>query len=196
MRAHSSTIATLLFLALALGAGAANAGTPTPPASPDWRAAVATTVADDPSLADLVPSDVSAFCPAYAQLDQPSRAAFWETFFVQLAQAESGGDPARTRWLAYDTVMHRPTFRRGLFQISTEAARSERYGCDATSSAALTSADGNTTCALRIFHSAVGASAAIADAGAYWPTLAHPSRLRQLERATAASAGCSPDGAG
>lgn len=194
MRQHSQTIATLLFLALALSAGVANARDPIPPASPDWRAAVETAVDADPSLANLVPNDVSAFCPAYAQLGEASRAAFWETFFVHLAQAESGGDPARTRWLAYDSAMHRPTFRRGLFQISIEAARSERYGCDATSSGALTSADSNTTCALRIFHSALDASATIADAGAYWPTLAHTSRLRRLERATAASAGCSGAG--
>ncbi|HVY86156.1 MAG TPA: hypothetical protein VG943_13560 [Caulobacterales bacterium] len=159
--------------------------------APDWSTAVQTAVTQDPELTTLTPTDVTDYCPNYASLDPAGRGAFWSALLQQVAMAESGGDASRTHWLAFDGVMHRPTFRRGLFQISIEAAHSDRYNCAVSSGQELTTPTVNAACAARILDASVNTANAIAGAGRYWPSLAHADRRARIAAVIAAAAPCS-----
>lgn len=181
-------------LAFALTIQAGNAGaqdlsTPATP-SPEWSATVRTFVDQDPALRALAPDDIADYCPRYASLDEDGRNAFWTNLLVQVAEAESGGDVMRTRWLVLDPAIHRPAFRRGLFQISIEAAHSTRYNCAVGDGAELTRADVNAACAVRILENTIGARNEIAAGGRYWPSLSRAAPRAHIAAATAVQAPC------
>jgi hypothetical protein len=158
----------------------------------DWTQSVADAVRARGNLQSLTPTDAADFCPNFRALDAEGRRAFWTQVLSNIAEAESGGDPARTHWSIYDRAMHRPTFRRGLFQISIEAAHDRRFQCEATSSASLTSPDLNAACAAKIMEYEVSSGGAIASAASYWPSLAHERKRSQIAAALSASALCAP----
>ncbi|MEL7343863.1 MAG: transglycosylase SLT domain-containing protein [Pseudomonadota bacterium] len=90
-------------------------------------------------LLSLVPGDIETYCPAYPNLGDAGRSAFWTTFLSALAKHEStwapdavGGDG---RWF-------------GLLQISPATARG--YGCAAGTGEALKDGSANLRCAIRI----------------------------------------------
>lgn len=170
------------------------AGAQAPAASDSaWTETIRSAVAQDPALGALSPTDIASFCPRYSALDDAGRSAFWSNLMIAIARAESGGDPSRTRWLVFDSAVHRPAFRRGLFQISIEAAHSDRFNCAVNTGAELVDPNKNAACAIRIVESTIGAGSDIAGGGRYWPSLAHEDRRARIAAVTSAAAPCAPD---
>lgn len=193
--AAKATLATLTLLALPIApahaedAGAANAHWRTGADASPWDAAARTSV-EASTLSATTPTDIDAFCPAYASLDGPARNAFWVSLLSAIAAQESGGDARKVRWHAYDNAAHRPTFRRGLFQISIESAQSRAYQCNVPNAADLYSPNASVACATRILERTVTTANAIANAGRYWSSLRHSDSRRTIAAATASRAPC------
>lgn len=137
-----------------------------------WTAATLEAIEDHGmALAELVPADVAAYCPAYESGSEEDRKAFWAGLLSSLAKHEStwretavGGGG---RWY-------------GLVQISPGTARA--YGCDAKSGTALLDGASNLSCAVRIMSSTVPRdgviSAGMRGVAADWGPF-HSSRKRQ-----------------
>lgn len=120
-----------------------------------WTAATLTALErQDHALADRVPGDIAAFCPAYPEASAQDRRAFWAGLLSAVAEYESGWDPAASggggRYL-------------GLLQISPRTAAN--YGCDGASSAALKDGPANLACAVKIIAAQVGRDGLVAGAG-------------------------------
>ena len=145
-----------------------------------------------------VPSDVGAYCSNYGALDTEARRTFWVGFLAALANQESTNDPTRVHWRAYDSDVHQPTFRRGLFQIAIESAHRKTYACEARHGSELAAADANIECAVRILDHDVGKDHLIArdDRGhvaggaRYWPSLKNESERSAIANETANLAPC------
>lgn len=189
LRSCASGLALVFFVALPLDARAQDDSAN----DSVWTQAIGSAVADDPALSALAPSDVAGFCPRYTALDDSSRRAFWSNLMTEVARTESGGDPTRTRWLVFDSAIDRPAFRRGLFQISIEAAHSTRFNCAVNAGSDLADPNKNAACAVRIIESTIGADGAIAGAGRYWPSLAHRDRRTRIAAMTSSEAPCAAD---
>lgn len=160
------------------------------PANTNTDNTIADAVTDDAELDALAPSDATTYCPNFETLDVAARETFWRNLLVQIAERESDSVATRTRWRPYDSAMHRPTFRRGLFQISIEAAESQRYQCAESSAAALSEPAANAACAAKILVRSIEATGAIQGAGAYWPTIAHQRSRARLAAQLSTSSPC------
>ena len=124
-------------------------------------------------LTEIVPEDIAAWCPAYAEADRPQRAAFWVGFVSALAHHESTHRPDAVggggRWY-------------GLTQILPATARG--YGCEADTAGALLDGAANLRCALRIMahtvvrddHVATGRLGVAAD----WGPLVQPRKREDI----------------
>lgn len=158
-------------------------------------AAAATSV--DPLL-DLAPSDADVFCPGYAGQSADQRRAFWSAFLIDLARSESRLNSNLSTWRAFDSDAGRPTFRRGLLQISIESARKPEYGCEASGPEALLQPEVNLACGVRILGARLQADGAIAGkdakvpkgAARYWPSLADPKRRAAIAAETSGLPAC------
>lgn len=160
------------------------------PAATSVESAITEAMSGNTELDTLTPSDGSAFCANFDTMDVSARGIFWRDLLTQIAVSESTGDATSTHWRAYDSAVHRPTFRRGLFQISTEAAASRQYQCDETSAAALTQPSANAACAVKILVHSIESTGAIQGAGAYWPTIAHRRSRAHVVQLLSASLPC------
>lgn len=160
------------------------------PASTTTENAISLAVTGDAELDSLAPRDAITFCPNFETLSVAAREEFWRNLLAQLAERESDGVTTRTRWRPYDSAMHRPTFRRGLFQISTEAAESQRYRCAESSAAALSEPVANAACAAKILVRSIEDTGVIQGAGIYWPTIAHRRSRAQLAAQLSTSPPC------
>lgn len=142
------------------------------PDGQQWTEATLTAIEDHGmALAELVPADIDAYCPAYAEGSEEDRKAFWAGLLSTLAKHEStwretavGGGG---RWF-------------GLVQISPGTARA--YGCEARSGTALLDGPQNLSCAVRIMSSTVPRdgviSAGMRGVAADWGPF-HSSRKRE-----------------
>ncbi|WP_303361424.1 lytic transglycosylase domain-containing protein [Paracoccus sp. (in: a-proteobacteria)] len=105
------------------------------------------------TIMSRVPSDVSAYCPAYADQGPEGRRAFWAGFMSAVAKHESTYNPGAKggggRWL-------------GLMQISPATWR--HYGCDGKM---LDGAD-NMVCAVKIMTAQVGRDNAVVGGSGAW----------------------------
>lgn len=103
------------------------------------RAALAALKTHGEPLVDLVPADVTHWCPAYPDQDEVGRRAFWVGFMSALAKHESTYKPWAVggggRWF-------------GLLQILPATARG--YECAAVTGEALKNGAANLSCAVRI----------------------------------------------
>ena len=155
-------------------------------------------------LLEVAPSDVHEFCPAFDILDAPGKLAFWTALLGDVANAESHYNARKTTWRPYDDAVHRPAFRRGLLQISIEAAHSPKYQCDLKNSAELRDPDSNLACGARILAVSVMADSAIAHrpdgriaGGArYWPSLKRTGSRAAIALRTSMAAPCGATHAG
>ncbi len=159
---------------------------------PAWTAAAQSAV--EPLLA-LAPADASVFCPGFAGQAPDQRRVFWVEFLASLAQSESRLDPARSTWRLFDSDVKRPTFRRGLLQVSIESARRPDYNCDAPTVEGLLQAGPNLACGARILAARIGADGVIAGEGSkgaarYWPSLARRRTRQAIQVRTSALAVC------
>lgn len=186
-------------LATMMATGAASAQTPAradwhgAPEAAAWSAAAANAI--ETSAGELVassPADAADFCPSYATLSPSAREIFWVGLLSEVAWAESGNAAQSSHWRAWDRAARRPTFRRGLFQISIESARDSRFGCAGPDAAALTAPAENIACAVRILAASVAADNAIAGAGRYWDSLRRLRSRHAIASATSAAAPCAP----
>lgn len=105
-------------------------------------------------LTDVLPQDISDWCPAYARGDENHRAAFWSGVLSALARYESNHDP---RAVGGGGLYY------GLLQIMPSTAR--QYGCDARTGDDLRDARENLECAVRISAENVIRDGAVARDG-------------------------------
>lgn len=87
----------------------------------------------------LVPSDIDAWCPAYARASDHDRRLFWTGLFSALSKHESTYNP---RAIGGGNLWF------GLVQIAPATAR--WHGCDVTSGTGLLDGSANLRCAVRI----------------------------------------------
>lgn len=109
-------------------------------------------------LESTVPSDIAAFCPAYAKAPAADRRAFWAGFISAVAKHESTWNPLAKggggKWI-------------GLMQIAPQTAQAN--GCEASSGKSLTDGSANLACAVKIAAKQVGRDGAIvSDASGDW----------------------------
>ncbi|WP_420397796.1 lytic transglycosylase [Nioella sp.] len=109
------------------------------PARPGWGPALFRAVLSQEGLLDLVPEDIDAWCPAYADAGPDQRAAFWAGLVSALSWYESTHRPDAVggggRWF-------------GLVQIAPATARYR--GCAVGTGEALMNGSANLRCAVRI----------------------------------------------
>ncbi|AXC51139.1 lytic transglycosylase domain-containing protein [Paracoccus suum] len=102
-------------------------------------------------LVQVVPADVSAYCPSYVTAGVEQRKAFWAGLVSSIAKHESTWNPGARggggKWL-------------GLMQIAPSTWRA--YGCDGQ----ILDGGDNLSCAVRIMAKQVGRDGVIAGGGA------------------------------
>ena len=108
--------------------------------APEWTGRTLIAVAqEDRKLADLVPADITTWCPGYRAADLTERRLFWVGLLSALAKHESTWNPRASggggRWI-------------GLTQIAPSTAR--QYGCKARTSQQLKDGAANLACAVEI----------------------------------------------
>jgi hypothetical protein len=103
-------------------------------------------------LTGIVPADIGSWCPGYQRNPRHLRAAFWVGTVSALARYESTFDE--------DAVGGGGAWH-GLLQISPATARG--YGCEATSSEALSDGEANIACAIRIMSRTVARDGVVAE---------------------------------
>lgn len=149
------------------------------PQAAEWTGATLAAVA---GFETLNPADISDFCPGYGALGADDRKAVWVELVSAVAKAESGLKPETSHWSAFDPDAGRPTFRRGLLQISIESAKQPVYGCAVASPEELAGPAANLTCGATILNKLVSQDGVVAGPGGdkprgaarYWPSLARP----------------------
>ena len=125
------------------------------------------------ALPALVPGDIDAWCPAYADADEVQREAFWVGLISSLAEYESTWNPDAVggggRWF-------------GLVQISPATARG--YGCAATTGSALRDGPANLQCAMRIWAATVSRDGVVSEGrrgvAADWGPMSNGTRREQI----------------
>jgi hypothetical protein len=103
------------------------------PWNPNWDALIEKNIPPE-MLSMQVPHDVRRFCPAFYNMSDVDKRAFWAYFFQALAGAEAGLEPTtrvhhrQPQVNKRDPVTGRPTRQEGLLQLSYQDQK--RYGCD------------------------------------------------------------------
>ena len=124
----------------------------------DWtRAVLAALSTDAAALQDVIPLDISTWCPAYAKNPPERRRAFWVGMMSALARQESTLNPSAMggggQWV-------------GLLQIYPPTAL--LYGCEAHTADALRNPEANLACAARIMAVTVVRDQAVAVHDSRW----------------------------
>lgn len=127
-----------------------------------WTAATVAAIRAAPNdLSTIVPRDIMDWCPAYAMNPPHLREAFWVGVISALARHESTFNPRAVggggQWY-------------GLLQIYPPTAR--HFDCRATSGDALTDAESNLACAVRIMSVTVRRDQAVALHDGRWRGIA------------------------
>ena len=155
---------------------------------PLWTRAAMSAVATATDLDSIVPRDIAAWCPAYAQNPPAQRRAFWVGMMSALARYESTLNP---RAVGGGASWY------GLLQISPATARG--YGCRATSGEALLDPLANLSCAARIMGVTVARDRAVAlfdgrwrGVAADWGPMSHPAKIAEMAEWTRAQSYCQP----
>lgn len=148
------------------------------------------------ALTSLVPADIAAFCPRYAQQDAQGRASFWRGLLLAMVGPESGFRTTTSLWEEGGLQQ----FSIGLLQLSyTDRAN---YGCDFTDEADIADPARNLACGVRIMTRLVSENGAIGTrsgkrwlGGArYWSVLRTTSDARAgIVRATSNLPACQVD---
>lgn len=141
------------------------------------RAALSALQGHAAALAQTVPRDIAAWCPAYPQADAAARRAFWAGFASALARHESGH---RAAAVGGGGLYH------GLLQILPATAAG--YGCHARSGADLQNGAANLSCGLRIMARTVARDGVIAvqdgrwrGVAADWGPMRSPAKRAQMQ---------------
>ena len=134
----------------------------------------------------FIPSDIQAYCPAYANKAVGDRKLFWVGLISSLAKFESNFDPAVTYQESFNDAQGRPVISRGLLQISMESANG--YGCGITQATQLHDPRTNLSCGVRIMNRQVPRHRVIAaqrqgrwlGAASYWSPFRREDRRADL----------------
>ena len=150
------------------------------------RTALAALKAHGKPLVDLVPRDISDWCPAYPTADDRARRAFWVGFMSALAKHES---TYKARAVGGGGLWY------GLLQILPATARG--YGCNVGTGAGLQNGAANLSCAVRIMAVTVPRDGVIYGRGgrgvaADWGPLRSPAKRRDMSRWLKQQAYCKP----
>ncbi|MEM9248314.1 MAG: transglycosylase SLT domain-containing protein [Pseudomonadota bacterium] len=146
------------------------------PEAEDWTSTALSALDTHGSvLPQVMPRDISTWCPAYPDADLEQRKAFWTGLISTLAKHESTWNPRAVGggglWF-------------GLVQIAPATARG--YGCEARSGAALKDGSANLSCAIRIMSHTVARDGVVSHnmrgVAADWGPF-HSSRKREDMRA-------------
>jgi hypothetical protein len=125
------------------------------PEAEEWTESTLVAVSTkDPLLSQVVPQDIQAWCPGYAEAPIEERRAFWAGLLSAVAKYESTWNPQASggggRWI-------------GLMQISPRSAAN--YGCEATSPGELKDGEANLECAVQIMSGWVARDQLVAGPG-------------------------------
>lgn len=154
-----------------------------------WTRAAMVAVGEQGSgLTDVIPRDISTWCPAYAQNSETMREAFWVGIMSSLSKYESTYNPKAVggggRWF-------------GLLQIYPDTAR--RYGCRATTGEALKNPADNLSCAARIMAVTVSRDRAVAlhdgrwrGVAADWGPMTNDNKIAEMAAWTSKQDYCQP----
>ncbi len=155
------------------------------PEADHWtEATLAALLEADAPLVNVVPHDITDWCPGYVAAGADERAAFWAGLFSALARFESTWNPQAVggggQWF-------------GLVQISPRTARS--YGCDAASGDALQDGAANLSCAVQIAERTVARDGVVAAGGgglaADWGPFANAGKRAQMASWVSSQSYCS-----
>lgn len=149
------------------------------------RSALSALLSHGAVLSRIVPDDIAAWCPSYADAGEKRRRSFWVGFLSALAKHESTYDPQAVggggRWF-------------GLLQIQPSTAR--HYGCRAGSGAALRHGPDNLSCAIRIMARTVARDGVVSKGrrgvAADWGPLHDPAKRAEMQSWTRAQSYCKP----
>ncbi|MES1203721.1 MAG: lytic transglycosylase domain-containing protein [Pseudomonadota bacterium] len=148
------------------------------PEGDSWTQIARTAIdADGVSLIAAAPTDMDAFCPNYAKLDDAGKKEFWVATVSEIALVESGLDPAKTG----------AQNRRGLLQITPDAA--QRYGCANVGVAQLADPQTNLGCGVKILAATSARDKIVTGfttdgwkgAARYWLNLRKPEAIADLQ---------------
>ena len=138
-------------------------------------------------LTRRVPRDVRRYCPAFYQMNEADKRAWWAYLFQAMAAAEAGlnattnvrhTDPAVA---VRDNITHQTVHQQGLLQLTYED--SKRYGCDFDWQAdknlpphdpnrTILNPERNLACGIRILsHQIIDQHKPIFSSTSYWSTL-------------------------
>lgn len=140
-------------------------------------------------ITDVVPRDITDWCPGYVDASTGERRAFWVGFLSALAFHESTWNPRAEggggQWI-------------GLLQIYPQSAR--HFGCQATTVEELKSGAANVSCAIKILSRTIPRDRAIAvkdgrwrGVAADWGPMRNANRTAQMQRWTRAQPYCKAD---
>lgn len=133
--------------------------------------------ADGASLVAAAPTDIDAFCPNYAKLDDAGKKEFWVATVAEIALVESALDPAKAGAQG----------RRGLLQIAPDAA--QRYGCANVGVAQLADPQTNLGCGVKVLAATSARDGIVTGfttdgwkgAARYWVSLRKPEAIADLQ---------------
>ncbi len=155
------------------------------PEADAWtRTTLAAIASKDTMLANITPSDIAQWCPAYATATVPQRRAFWAGLVSTVAKYESTWNPAASggggKWI-------------GLMQIAPATAR--QYNCEATSVSGLKNGEANLSCAIEIASRQVSRDNAVSGSGARgvgrdWAPMRSDSKRAEMQAWTRGQSYC------
>jgi hypothetical protein len=138
-------------------------------------------------LTNQVPRDVRRYCPAFYQMSEVDKRAWWAYLFQAIAAAEAGLEPktnvqhTEPEVAVRDHVTGRTTHQEGLLQLKYQDT--ERYGCDFDwdkdrhlpphdPNKSILNPERNLACGIRILnHQIIEQHKPIFSRSSYWATL-------------------------
>ncbi len=159
--------------------------------SGDWTRTAESAVSRS-TLPQLVPADISLYCPRYEANGKDDRVRFWVALLSAMAGPESGFDP-KVRYVEpkITDAKGRHVVSRGLLQISIESANQARYGCGIKRAKDLHKPGKNLECATRILNHWVASDRSIGKRHAentggarYWAALRGKKGIAKIQTFT------------
>jgi hypothetical protein len=149
-----------------------------------------------PQIVSVVPTDIDAFCPGYANASPANRRAFYVSLLAEIAKLESNFDTSVQFTESFNDASGRRVVSRGLLQLSQESANG--YGCAITDAQQLNDPATNIQCGVRILNRWVGQDRLVAGfqsgawrgASRYWSVFRDRNKLADIQAATNAQGFC------
>lgn len=149
-----------------------------------------------PQIVNVVPTDIDAFCPGYANASPANRRAFYVSLLAEIARLESNFDTSVQFTETFSDTAGRRVVSRGLLQLSLESAN--QYGCAITDAQQLNDPATNLQCGVRILDRWIERDQLVAGyqsgawrgASRYWSIFRDRNKLADIQAATNAQGFC------